>query len=64
MTSLKTKDYIGFSKSSIDEALYDALQNAGEPSHFEVIETRSSSRSRYSDNKNYYQVTLTTSFNC
>lgn len=57
MTILETRDYIGYSETSIADAIANALQKAGEHSHFQVIETRSS---QFPDNKCYYHVTLTT----
>jgi flavin-binding protein dodecin len=47
--------FTGFSESGIDDALQNALDNAGNPIHFEVIETIGSR-----DNNTYrqYQVTL------
>lgn len=49
--------FTGFSESGIDEAIQNALINAGNPPHFEVIETIGSR-----DNNAYrkYQVTLKT----
>jgi len=50
-------DFIGLSNSGITEALQNALDQAGNPDHFEVIETRGSK-----DNQTLtqYQVTLKT----
>lgn len=47
--------FTGFSESGIDDAIQNALDNAGNPIHFEVIETLGSR-----DNKAYrqYQATL------
>ena len=47
--------FTGFSESGINDALQNALDNAGNPLHFEVIETQCSR-----DNNTYrqYQVTL------
>jgi flavin-binding protein dodecin len=56
MTAKVTIDYTGYSKESLDEAIIDALQKAGKPTHFEVIETRSS---HLPDNNCQYSVTLT-----
>jgi len=57
MTILDAHDYTGYSETSLNEAINDALQKADEHSHFEVIETRSS---RYTDDSCHYHVTLTT----
>ena len=57
MTIKKTRDYTGYSDESIDEAVQNALQKAGEHSRFEVIETRGS---QLNDNKRHYQIMLTT----
>jgi len=47
--------FTGNSELGIDEAIQNALDNAGNPSHFEVIETQGSR-----DDKSYrfYQATL------
>lgn len=47
--------FTGFSESGIDDAIQNALENAGNPAHFEVIETLGSR-----DNNVYrrYKATL------
>jgi flavin-binding protein dodecin len=57
MTTIKPKDYTGYSELSIDAAIVDALAKAGKNQHVEVIETRSSQKGADS---NQYHVTLTT----
>ena len=57
MPTIKEKDYTGFSHSSIEDAVTDALEKAGKPERVEVIETRSSKQSQ---KKSEYHVTLTT----
>lgn len=57
MTTLLTKDYTGYSNSGLDDAIGNALQEAGDYQHVEVIETRSSYRP---EGSRQYQVTLTT----
>ncbi|OGV41160.1 MAG: hypothetical protein A3F46_09215 [Legionellales bacterium RIFCSPHIGHO2_12_FULL_42_9] len=57
MTIIKTEDYTGYSESSIDDAITDALEKAGKHRRVEVIETRSSQQG---ENQCQYQVTLTT----
>ncbi|TIE00219.1 hypothetical protein DIZ66_16455, partial [Legionella pneumophila] len=47
----------GFSESGIDDAIQNALKKAGNPTHFEVVETLGSQDSQ-SDRR--YQVTLKT----
>lgn len=59
MTTLKKGDYTGFSDSCIEEALDNALQQAGEPNHFQIIETLGSF---IIENKSQYQVTITAFF--
>ncbi|MCL9684454.1 dodecin family protein [Legionella maioricensis] len=49
--------FTGFSESGIDDAIQNALDNAGNPIHFEVIETRGS---RDNDAYRQYQATLKT----
>ncbi|WP_152571537.1 dodecin domain-containing protein [Legionella norrlandica] len=51
------EDFTGFSESGIDDAIQNALKKAGDPVHFEVIETLSS-QGNQSDRQ--YQVTLKT----
>ena len=57
MTSIRTRDYTGYSEAGLDEAIENALQKAGEFNRVEVIETRSS---HFNEDKKHYQVTLTT----
>lgn len=56
MAIVKKGDYIGYSDSGIDEAIENALQQAGEHAYFEVIETRGS---QIGDSKRQYQATIT-----
>ncbi|HAT7073354.1 TPA: hypothetical protein JAN90_11415 [Legionella pneumophila] len=51
------EDFTGFSESGIDDAIQNALKKAGNPTHFEVVETLGSQDS-LSDRR--YQVTLKT----
>ncbi len=51
------EDFTGFSESGIDDAIQNALKKAGNPTHFEVVETLGS-QDRQSDRR--YQVTLKT----
>ncbi|AGH55199.1 TPA: dodecin domain-containing protein [Legionella pneumophila] len=51
------EDFTGFSESGIDDAIQNALKKAGNPTHFEVVETLGSQDSQ-SDRR--YQVTLKT----
>ncbi len=55
--TIKTKDYTGYSESSIEDAITDALEKIGQHRQVEVIETRSS---QHGTNQNQYQATLTT----
>ncbi|MGQ3891686.1 hypothetical protein [Legionella sp. CNM-4043-24] len=55
MMKLKQNDFTGYSESSMDEAIHNALQKAGSHSHVRIIETQSS---QLSDKKRFYQVTL------
>ncbi|MBA3537508.1 MAG: dodecin domain-containing protein [Tatlockia sp.] len=59
MTTLKKGEYTGFSDSCIEDALNNALQKAGEHTHFEIIETRGS---LINENKPNYQITITAFF--
>jgi dodecin len=56
MTILPAHDYTGYSESSLNEAIANALRQAEEDSQFKVIETCSS---HFPDNKCQYHVTLT-----
>lgn len=56
MNTTNTGEFTGYSDSGIDEAIQHALQQAGEHSHFEIIETRGS---QIGDNTRHYQVTIT-----
>ncbi|HAT6978672.1 TPA: dodecin domain-containing protein [Legionella pneumophila] len=51
------EDFTGFSESGIDDAIQNALKKAGNPTHFEVVETLGSQGSQ-SDRQ--YQATLKT----
>ena len=57
MTKTKKKDHTGHSDDSINDAVTNALEHAGEHSWFEVIETRSTQQG---EEIPPYQVTLTT----
>lgn len=59
MTTTKKVDFIGYSDSGIDEAIQNALQQAGEHTRYEVVETCGS---QVGDNKTQYQVTITAFF--
>jgi flavin-binding protein dodecin len=61
MTIPKKGDYTGFSDSCIEDALNNALQKAGEHTHFEIIETRGSLINA-NKNKPNYQITITAFF--
>jgi flavin-binding protein dodecin len=52
---LEAKDYTGYSETSLNEAIANALQKADKQYRFEVIETRSS----LFPDKCHYHVTLT-----
>lgn len=56
MIRVKKGDYIGYSDSGIDEAIENALRQAGEHAYFEVIETRGS---QIGESKRHYQATIT-----
>jgi flavin-binding protein dodecin len=56
MTTIKAKDYTGFSESSIAEAMDNALEKSGKQCPVEVIETRSSQQGQKPCE---YHVTLT-----
>lgn len=57
MTRITEKDFTGYSHASIDEAIHNAVEKAGQHLRFEVIETRSQH-----DNagRPHYQATITT----
>lgn len=55
MTTIKRGDFTGFSNLNFKEAVQNALQNAGEYTHFEIIETLGS---KISESQSSYQVTL------
>lgn len=57
MNTKKIGDFIGYSNSDIHEAIKDALNKAGEHSHFEIIESQCSQANE--DNR-MYKVTLAT----
>lgn len=50
-------DFVGFSELGIHEAVQNALKKAGEPSHFEVVETLSSQNTK---TKRLYEVRIKT----
>ncbi|KTD34636.1 hypothetical protein Lmor_1169 [Legionella moravica] len=49
------EDFVGFSEAGIDDAVQNALENAGNPLHFEVVETLGSQKNK---TRRQYQVTL------
>lgn len=49
------EDFVGVSESGIDDAVQNALKEAGNPRNFEVIETLGSQNNKA---KRQYQVTL------
>ena len=55
MITIKKGDFVGYSDAGIDEAIQQALKQAGEHTRYEVIETRGS---QIGDNKTQYQVTI------
>jgi dodecin len=55
VATIKTEDFTGYSELSIDDAVTDALEKAGQFQRIEVIETRSS---QHGENQSQYQVTL------
>ncbi|KTD26239.1 MULTISPECIES: dodecin domain-containing protein [Legionella] len=55
MATTKKGDFIGYSEVGIDQAIQNALQKAGEHSHFEVIETRGS---QIGEDKRQYEATI------
>lgn len=55
MKGIRNGGYTGYSDQSIDRALQNALVQAGEYSHFEIIETRSSSNN---ESKSLYQILI------
>lgn len=57
MTIMREKDFTGYSRDSIHEAIDNAIEKAGEHQCVEVIETRS-----HHDEAGYahYQATITT----
>ncbi|MCE3045528.1 MULTISPECIES: hypothetical protein [Legionella] len=58
MTLLNTRDYTGYSESSLEEAIAQALAKSGKDhDQVKIIETRSA---QPQDNKRYYQATLST----
>lgn len=57
MTILRNRDYTGYSDTSLEHAIANALEKAGKDANrIKVIETRSSQP----DDKRHYQATLTT----
>ncbi|QBR85245.1 dodecin domain-containing protein [Legionella israelensis] len=52
-----TGDYTGYSETGIEEAIQNALEKAGEPARFEVIETLGAQDQM---DRRHYQVTLKT----
>ena len=57
MNVIKSGDFIGYSNEGISEAVQNALEKAGEPARFEVVEMV---YSHEGDNQRQYQVTLAT----
>ncbi|KTC75317.1 hypothetical protein Lbir_0462 [Legionella birminghamensis] len=58
MTLLNTRDYTGYSDSSLEDAIAQALAKSGKDhDQVKVIETRST---QPQDSKRHYQATLTT----
>jgi len=57
MITKKIGDFTGTSTSGINEAIDNALEQAGDHNHFEVVETSSS---LCSEKNRHYQVTLST----
>jgi flavin-binding protein dodecin len=57
MSMKSIKDFTGFSQLGINEALQNALQQAGNPRDFEVIETQGSQDNQ---TNRLYQVRLKT----
>lgn len=58
-TTVTKKEYTGFSDLGITEALKNALQEVGEHTRFEVIETQGS---QIGEDKTQYQVTIAAFF--
>ncbi|MBA2657412.1 MAG: hypothetical protein H0U70_10615 [Tatlockia sp.] len=54
------EDYVGFSNSCIGDALKNALQQAGNPTYFEIIETRGS---LIQNNNPQYQIMISAFLN-
>jgi flavin-binding protein dodecin len=52
MTSI---DYTGHSDSCFKDALNKALQQAGNPHHYEIVETRGSI---FDESNSHYQITI------
>ncbi|WP_133131380.1 dodecin domain-containing protein [Legionella yabuuchiae] len=57
MAATKSGDITGYSDAGISEAVKNALEQAGEPTRFEVIKTR---YSHEGEGNCQYQVTLAT----
>lgn len=57
MSMKSIEDFVGFSESGIDDAVQNALENAGNPMHYEVVETLGSQNNK---TRRQYQVTLKT----
>lgn len=57
MTTIKSKDYTGYSDIDLEDAITIALKKAQPYQHVKIIETKSSSTSI---DVHRYQVTLTT----
>ncbi|WP_298624883.1 dodecin domain-containing protein [uncultured Legionella sp.] len=49
------EDFVGLSEYGIDDAVQNALENAGNPANYEVVETLGS---QDNNTKRQYQVTL------
>ncbi len=57
MTATKSGDFTGYSDAGLSEAVQNALEKAGEPARFEVVETR---YSHEGEGRCQYEVTLAT----
>lgn len=54
--TVKTGDYTGYSTCDLEQAIQNALEKAGAPAYFEVIETRGS---QIGEEERHYHVTIT-----
>lgn len=57
MSIIKLGDYTGYSETGIEEAVADALEQAGEHTRIEIVETRGS---QAKGKHRHYQVTVAT----